>query len=47
MYCRMQLHECSRDMVADYSNYELGVLAICVVSKQNITSGIMYTLSFQ
>jgi hypothetical protein len=47
MYCRMQLRECSHDMLADHINYELGVLAICVVSKQNITSVTMYTLSFQ
>jgi len=38
----MQLRECSNDMLADHFNYELDVLAICVVSKQNITSVTMY-----
>ena len=47
MHCRMQLRKCSNDMLADHINYELGVLAICVVSKQNITSVTMYALSFQ
>lgn len=47
MYCRMQLRKCSNDMLADHINYELGVLAICVVSKQDIASVTMYALSFQ
>lgn len=34
-------------MLADHINYELDVLAICVVSKQNIASVTMSALSFQ
>jgi hypothetical protein len=34
-------------MLADHINYEFGVLAICVVSKQNITSVTKCALSFQ
>jgi hypothetical protein len=47
MYCRMPLQDSSHDMLDDHINYELGVLAMCVVSKQNVTSVTMYALSFQ
>lgn len=47
MYCRMELHDSSHDMLADHINYELGVLTTRVVSKQIVTSVTVYALSFR